>query len=202
MPEAQTRLFGSSLYYDDGSLMHGGMYFEVDAGFHTGAGGTTRRSMVRVEHYGKGAPPWATQYVASRPVPAVTGAFMSIDRAWFEKLGGFTEDYVFGHYEDADLCLKSLLAGTPAWLHDIRMWHLEGKGSRRLPQHEGGSLFNRWHFSRTWLPNDRSGCDRPDTAASPAAHDGARRQCSRRSRPARNRLSSPPRAGAARSRTR
>jgi hypothetical protein len=32
------------------------------------------------------------------------------------------------------------------------MWHLEGKGSRRLAQHEGGSLLNRWHFSRTWLP--------------------------------------------------
>jgi GT2 family glycosyltransferase len=152
LPEAQSRLFGSSLYYDDGSLMHGGMYFEIDAGFHTGATNTTRRSIVRVEHYGKGAPPWATQYVESRPVPAVTGAFISIDRAWFEKLGGFTEDYIFGHYEDADLCLKSLRAGTPAWLHDVRMWHLEGKGSRRLPQHEGGSLVNRWHFSRTWIP--------------------------------------------------
>jgi GT2 family glycosyltransferase len=152
LPEDQTRLFGTSLYYDDGSLMHGGMYFEVDAGFHTSPAGTTRRTMARVEHYGKGAPPWAIQYVASRPVPAVTGAFMSIDRAWFEKLGGFTEDYVFGHYEDADLCLKSLLAGTPAWLHDIPMWHLEGKGSRRLPQHEGGSLVNHWHFSRSWLP--------------------------------------------------
>jgi GT2 family glycosyltransferase len=152
LPEAQTQLFGSSLFYDDGSLMHGGMYFEADAGFHTGVSGATRRTMVRVEHYGKGAPPWATQYVASRPVPAVTGAFLSIDRAWYEKLGGFTDDYIFGHYEDADLCLKSLHAGTPAWLHDIRMLHLEGKGSRRLPQHEGGSLVNRWNFSRIWIP--------------------------------------------------
>jgi hypothetical protein len=32
------------------------------------------------------------------------------------------------------------------------MWHLEGKGSRRLPQHDGGSLVNRWNFSRTWIP--------------------------------------------------
>ena len=150
LPEEQTRLFGAALYYDDGSLMHGGMYFDVDTGFHTGLAGTTRRTMLRVEHYGKGAPPWATQYVASRPVPAITGAFMSADRQWFETLGGFTEDYVFGHYEDADLCLKSLQQGTPAWMHDLRMWHLEGKGSTRLPQHEGGSLVNRWHFSRTW----------------------------------------------------
>lgn len=152
LPDAQTRLFGSSLLYDDGSLMHGGMYFDLDAGFLAGVGGATRRTMVRVEHYGKGAPPWANQYVASRPVPAVTGAFLSVDRAWYEKLGGFSDDYVYGHYEDADLCLKSLFAGTPAWLHDIRMWHLEGKGSHRLPQHEGGSLVNCWNFSRTWIP--------------------------------------------------
>jgi len=152
LPEAQTRLFGTSLYYDDGSLMHGGMYFEIDACVHASASGSTRRTMVRVEHYGKGAPPWANQYVASRPVPAVTGAFLSVDRAWFEKLGGFTEDYVFGHYEDADLCLKSLREGTPAWLHNIRMWHLEGRGARQVPEHAGGALLNRWHFARTWTP--------------------------------------------------
>jgi hypothetical protein len=150
LPEAQTRLFGTSLYYGDGSLMHGGMYFEVDATIHASTTATMRRTMVRVEHYGKGAPPWASQYVASRPVPAVTGAFLSVDRGWFEKLGGFSEDYVFGDYEDADLCLKSLLAGTPAWLHDNRMWHLEGRGAERVPQHEGGALVNRWHFARTW----------------------------------------------------
>jgi GT2 family glycosyltransferase len=152
LPETQTRLFGTSLYYDDGSLMHGGMYFEVDACIHASATSTARRTMVRVEHYGKGAPPWANQYVASRPVPAVTGAFLSVDRDWFEKLGGFTEDYVFGHYEDADLCLKSLREGTPAWLHNIRMWHLEGRVSRLVPQHAGGALVNRWHFARTWTP--------------------------------------------------
>jgi len=152
LPPEQTRLFGSSLYYADGSLMHGGMYFEVDACFHPTPEGMTRRSMVRVENYGKGAPPWASQYVASRAVPAVSQAFLSIDRAWFEKLGRFTEHYIFDHYEDADLCLKSLRQGFPAWLHDIRMWHLEGKGSRRAAQHEGGSLVNRWHFVRSGIP--------------------------------------------------
>jgi GT2 family glycosyltransferase len=150
LPPVQTRLFGATLYYDDGSLMHGGMYFDADVGIHTTPSKISRRPLLRVEHYGKGAPPWATQFTASRPVPAVTGAFISVERAWFEKLGGFTEDYVFGHYEDADLCLKSLQAGTAPWLHELRMWHLEGKGSRKLPQHEGGSLVNRWLFSRTW----------------------------------------------------
>lgn len=145
-----SRLFGVPLYYDDGSLMHGGMYFEADDAISTADGKMRRRRLLRVEHYGKGAPPEGTQFMRPRPVPAVTGAFISSDRAWYERLGGFTEDFVFGHYEDADLCLKSLEAGTPAWLHDIRLWHFEGKGSTRLPPHEGGSIVNRWLFSRRW----------------------------------------------------
>ena len=145
-----TRLFGAPLYYDDGSLMHGGMYFEADDMLCMVDTAFSRRRLIRVEHYGKGAPPDGTGFVRARPVPAVTGAFISSERAWFERLGGFTEDFVFGHYEDADLCLKSLERGVPPWLQDIRLWHLEGKGSTRLPPHEGGSSVNRWLFSRRW----------------------------------------------------
>jgi GT2 family glycosyltransferase len=157
LPPDQTRLFGAPLYYDDGSLMHGGMYFELDGGISLANGQPRSCPLVRVEHYGKGAPAWAEQLIRSRPVPAVTGAFISVDRGWFERLEGFTEDYVFGHYEDADLCLKSLRQGAPAWLHDIKMWHLEGKGSTRLPPHEGGSVVNRWLFLKTWLPTLKAG---------------------------------------------
>jgi hypothetical protein len=149
-PKAQTDIFGVPLYYDDGTLMHGGMYFEYDVGLSGDASAMTGRRMVRVEHYGKGAPAWSQEFTRSRPVPAVTGAFISLDRAWYEKLGGFTEDFVFGHYEDADLCLKSIAAGTAPWIHDIRLWHLEGKGSTRLPVHEGGSYVNRGIFSERW----------------------------------------------------
>jgi hypothetical protein len=150
LPAHQTRIFGVPMYYDDGSLMHGGMYFEFDTGVSVDAGHMVQRRMLRVEHYGKGAPPSALQFLKPRPIQAVTGAFISIERAWFEKLSGFTEDYVFGHYEDADLCLKSMQNGTVPWLHDIRLCHLEGKGSTRLPVHEGGSLINRWLFTETW----------------------------------------------------
>jgi GT2 family glycosyltransferase len=149
-PPQQTRLFGAPLYYDDGSLMHGGMYFELDTGLAFDGGKHRVCQLIRVEHYGKGAPPDLACFTEPRPVSAVTGAFISCERGWFERLGGFTEDYVFGHYEDADLCLKSLAAGAPAWIQDLRMWHLEGKGSTRLPVHEGGSLVNRWLFSSTW----------------------------------------------------
>jgi GT2 family glycosyltransferase len=153
----QARLFSVPLYYDDGSLMHGGMYFEIDVGLSMSAGGAVPHKICRVEHYGKGAPPDSPQFTRPRPVPAVTGAFISIDRSWFEQLDGFNEDYIFGHYEDADLCLKSMGKGTAPWLHDIRMWHLEGKGSIRQPPHEGGSLVNRWLFSRTWAATIEAG---------------------------------------------
>jgi GT2 family glycosyltransferase len=152
-PETQTRLFGAPLYYDDGSLMHGGMYFDADGAISMDGANFTRTLTLRVEHYGKGAPPLSGEYLQPRPVPAVTGAFISCDRGWFEKLGGFSEEYVLGHYEDADLCLKSTREGIAPWLQDIRMWHLEGKGSgRRQPAHDGASIVNRWLFNRRWGP--------------------------------------------------
>ena len=150
LPREQTSLFGVPLYYDDGSLMHGGMYFEADCGVSMDQSKFKSMSFLRVEHYGKGAPPLTTKYTRSRPVPAVTGAFISLDRNWFEEIGGFSEEYVFGHYEDADLCLKSMEKGIAPWIHDVKLWHLEGKGSHRLPVHEGASIVNRWLFNKRW----------------------------------------------------
>jgi GT2 family glycosyltransferase len=149
-PAEETRLFGVPLYYDDGSLMHGGMFFEVNTEILLLKERPKPVPLVRVEHYGKGAPASVARFTRSRPVPAVTGAFMSCDRAWFERLGGFTEDYVFANYEDADLCLKSLTQGVAPWVHDLRLWHLEGKGSTRHFVHDAGSLINRWLFSSRW----------------------------------------------------
>ena len=164
LPAEQTRLFGAPLYYDDGALMHAGMFFETDIGLSVRPDGIERVELLRVEHYGKGAPPDTGAFLRSRPVPAVTGAFMSVDRDWFERLGGFSEEYVFGHYEDADLCLKSWQAGGPVWLHDFPLWHMEGKGSTRRPAHEGGSVINRWHFTRLWAELVRDGFAGPTPA--------------------------------------
>ncbi len=157
VPSEQSRIFGVPLYYDDGSMMHGGIYFEVDVGLSLSGGKPSPARICRTAHYGKGTPSNSTQFNRSRPVPAVTGAFISIERSWFEQLGGFTEEFIFGHYEDADLCLKSIYKGTAPWIHDIRLWHLEGKGSTRRPHHEGGSIVNRWLFTRTWMPMIENG---------------------------------------------
>ncbi len=147
----KTRLFGVPLYYDDGALMHAGMYFDIDSGLSMGALEARPCRMVRVEHYGKGAPADTEDLLQSRMVPAVTGAFISCDRDWFDTLGGFTQDYVFGHYEDADLCLKAWQRDAPSWLFDIRMWHLEGKGGVRYMIHEAAAAVNRWLFNTNWM---------------------------------------------------
>jgi GT2 family glycosyltransferase len=150
MPAEQTTFFGVPLYYGDGSLMHGGMHIDLHGGCSVQNGRVIRRDILRVEHYGKGAPPGSPQFVTARRVPAVTGAFMSIDRRWFEQLGGFSPKFIFGHYEDADLCLRSLEAGAPVWLHDLPFLHLESAGAKHLPVHDGARLVNRWHLTSKW----------------------------------------------------
>jgi GT2 family glycosyltransferase len=75
---------------------------------------------------------------------------MSVNRGWFERLGGFSPEYVFVYYEDVDFCLKSLEAGKPSWLHNIPFWHLETKGSKRTPLHVGSRLVNRWKLTGKW----------------------------------------------------
>jgi len=149
-PDTESRLFGAALYYGDGCLMHGGMYFESDTAVVFDRDGAHASRRVRVEHFGKGAPTDTPRFTRARPVPAVTGAFISVARPWFEHLGGFTEDYVFGHYEDADLCLKSLAAGTAPWLQDLRLWHLEGQSSPPHAVQQSASLVNQWLLSSRW----------------------------------------------------
>jgi GT2 family glycosyltransferase len=150
LPPEQVALFGAPLYYDDGSLMHGGIYCEVDVELAFRNQQATRCELIRVEHYGKGAPPNTRTFLGSRPVPAVSGAFMSIEREWFESLGGFAPEYMFGQFEDVDLCFKSFVAGKPVWLHDLPFVHFEGKGSTHGPVQISGRMVNRWHFTNVW----------------------------------------------------
>jgi hypothetical protein len=47
-------------------------------------------------------------------------------------------------------------------MHDLPLWHLEGKGSSRRSVHEGGSMVNRWHFTQLWGDVLRDGLLGPD----------------------------------------
>jgi GT2 family glycosyltransferase len=138
-------IYGGKLYYADGSVMHEGMYFTQDRKLSV----MCDAPIWTVEHFRKGFAD--TSSPAPRDVPAVTGALMVMERHSFERLGGFNVDFIFGHYEDADLCLRIQEAGGRVILDPgLAYWHYEGMGSTKRPEHIGSNMYNRWHFARLW----------------------------------------------------
>ncbi len=138
-------IVGGRLYYADGTVMHEGMYFERDEKLSGMAG----VGVWTVEHWRKGFPD--RPRAAATRVDAVSGALMLMTRATYDRLGGFNEDFVYGHYEDADLCLRNERDGGAAMYQpDLRYWHYEGMGSVRRPEHLGSGHYNRWLFSKLW----------------------------------------------------
>ncbi|AWM86368.1 glycosyltransferase [Microvirga sp. 17 mud 1-3] len=108
---------GPKLLFEDGSLQHAGMYFERD-----------HRGRWLNHHYYKGMPRFYAPATEERLVPAVTGACLVMSRPLFETVGGFTEDYVIGDYEDSDLCLKITAADRRIlYAANVELYHLERK---------------------------------------------------------------------------
>jgi GT2 family glycosyltransferase len=138
-------IVGGKLYYADGTVMHDGMFFELEPKMTA----LCRVPVWTVEHFRKGFADIAGQQ--QRPVPAITGALMVFDRRFFRELGAFDETFIYGHYEDADLCLRARAAGGQVILDpELAFWHYEGKGSVKRPEHAGSGLYNRWLFSQRW----------------------------------------------------
>jgi len=152
----QQSLVGGILYYGDGSIMHGGMAILEDEPPETAnsKGPGHFEQILRVDHYLKGAPKEILQNIVEpAPVQAVTGALMIIQKAYFEKLGGFSEDYLFGHYEDADLCMRIWQDGGEVLLDStIRLYHFEGEGAGSNAAYlKHAQHLNRLKFTKKWV---------------------------------------------------
>ncbi|WP_291719901.1 glycosyltransferase family 2 protein [Magnetospirillum sp. 64-120] len=77
-------------------------------------------------------------------VPAVSGAFMVIDRDRFDRLGGFDTE-MFLHIEDLDLCLRVLQAGgVLLYCGHIPLYHQGGSS-------DASRLLVEWHKTRSTL---------------------------------------------------
>ena len=133
---------GPKLLFEDGSLQHAGLFFEVGPGeewFNT--------------HYYKGYPRHYPPAQVERLVPAITGAAICIRREAFEAVGGFCTDYVIGDYEDSDLCLKLRAAGGDiAYVPGSELYHFERQSIR---DHAGyartlASTYNRGLHHKRW----------------------------------------------------
>ena len=155
--ELGSKMWGGLLFYDDYNLMHSGMYIERDSFFRCPSfDGPARLAgtsieLARVEHFDKGVPFEEARWKEAKVVPAITGALMVFRRPYFEKLGGFSTRYIYGHYEDADLSLRWADAHGPVVIDPgLRLVHLEGQGSRaRGEQYRGAAMTNRYLFSIT-----------------------------------------------------
>jgi GT2 family glycosyltransferase len=150
-----SKLWGGLLFYDDHNLMHSGMFVELDSyfrcpSFNQSAGlAATSCRLARVEHFDKGVPFEDSRWTQPRIIPAITGALMAFDKPFFEKIGGFSTRYIYGHYEDADLSLRWAEENGPVVIDPgLRFVHLEGQGSRtRGEQYRGAAMVNRYLFS-------------------------------------------------------
>ena len=78
-----------------------------------------------------------------------TGAVMAFRKPAFERLGGFSTNFIYGQYEDADLSLRWARAMGPVCVDpELRLVHLEGQGARARGEiYRGAAMVNRCLFS-------------------------------------------------------
>lgn len=135
-------LLGAKLLYEDGSLQHAGIAFRR----HPAWGGLWIN-----DHPMKGQSPSGLSGV--RETDAVTAACVLMEAALFRDLGGFSEDYIIGDFEDSDLCLRAGAAGRKNMVAlDVELFHLER-------QSQAGTGDTLWRANLTayncWLHNNR-----------------------------------------------
>jgi len=132
---------GPKLLFADDSLQHAGLTFDRnDEGIWFN------------RHFFKGYPRDYAPAIAKRRVPGVTGACLMIGRELFHKIGGFSEDYILGDYEDSDLCLKVRREGKRIlYVPQAELYHFERQSIRTHSGYSRGvaCLYNqRLHHGR------------------------------------------------------
>ena len=130
---------GPKLLFEDESIQHAGMYFHFEH----------RTNLWENQHYFKGFSRTLEAAAVSRPVPAVTGACLMVDRELYQRVGGLHEGYVQGGYEDSDLCLRLIDAGKRNWyLADVELYHLEAQSLPIEVRH--ANRYNAWLQTHLW----------------------------------------------------
>jgi O-antigen biosynthesis protein len=150
-------LVGAKLLYEDGSVQHAGMAFRRYSAWG---------DMWINDHPFKGQSPLGLSGV--REVDAVTAACTVIDASLYRELGGFSEDYIIGDFEDSDLCLRASLAGRRSYVAlDVELYHLERQSQNRMGDitwRTNLTLYNCWLHNSRWADLIERTRDRTPTA--------------------------------------
>jgi hypothetical protein len=136
-------LLGAKLLHEDGSVQHAGIAFRRHAAWG---------DLWINDHPLKGQSPLGLAGV--REVDAVTAACAVVETAFYRELGGFSEDYIIGDFEDSDLCLRARMAGRRNYVAlDTPLYHLERQSQSRLGDAAWRaqlSLYNCWLHNTRW----------------------------------------------------
>jgi GT2 family glycosyltransferase len=128
------------LLFDDGSIQHAGLEFRPNPA----SGG------IELAHSFKGLHGGFAGANERRPVPALSGACLLLERDLYDELGGFSADYVKGGYEDADLCMRIQERGLETvYVPEVELFHLEGR-SYVPAATDMSNRFNAWLFDQRW----------------------------------------------------
>jgi len=88
-----------------------------------------------------------------QPYPTVSGACLMMDRASFDRLGGFDEKY-FLHIEDIDVCHRARVAGGDVYfVPGATVMHYGSTSQVRLQTVEWEKLKGFFHYFWTYAPN-------------------------------------------------
>jgi len=131
-PIGRVGVVGARLLFDDGTLQHAGhVYNEQPLHAFLGWPGT---------HPGPGH-----RLTVARECSGVTAAALMVDRATFDEVGGFPEDFPLD-YNDVAFCLAVRRTGRRIlWSPDATWYHFEGRTRERGPRpDEWARLRSQW----------------------------------------------------------
>ena len=123
---------GALLYYPDGTIQHGGIFF--------GLGKTGRHGHIDLPHDALG---YCGRLRSVQEVSALTGALLLVRRRAFEQLGGFDVRYP-EDYNDTDLCLRLRAAGYRCvFTPHVTAFHYSSK-TRRTKVSNRRTMVRQW----------------------------------------------------------
>ena len=133
---------GVKLLYEDGTIQHAGITSEPYAAW---------QGLWINRHPHKGLDP--TPLTGIVDSPAVTAACTLVETALYRRLGGLSEDFLIGDFEDTDLCYRARQLGRPCRVDlDVTLYHLERQSQDLGDQNwrTALTLYNCWIHDVRW----------------------------------------------------